>query len=374
MNAISRLDVAAVVPVFNPEPALPGLVRALRRDFAVVLVVDDGSVRDLARFSELPDGVELVRHETNRGKGAAIRTAVELLSRRHGDVAGAVFVDGDGQHHPDDVRAVAAKMLETGAVAFGVRTGLYAADVPLRSRFGNGWTALFARLFLGIRLSDTQTGLRAVPARLFGRLSGLQGDRYEYETRMLGLFSDGRERLEQVPIKTIYIERNRTSHYRPLADTVRTQHVLFDLAFGRLARFSLSGLVGFAADNLVFTAVLLSLEGHMSVRSRVICISLAVARLASAMLNYCCNRWFVFGAAGGGARSCARYWVLALALAFASWLGTSSVSWLLGCGGVRITLAKIVVEAVLFLVSYRVQARWVFHIDSTADAPKKRKQ
>ena len=354
------LDVAAVVPVFNPEPALPGLVKALQRDFAVVVVVDDGSEKDLDRFAELPDGVEMVRHEANRGKGAAIKTAVEWLSRRHGEIAGVVFVDGDGQHHPDDVRAVSAKMLETGNAAFGIRTDLYAPDVPFRSRFGNGWTALFVRLLLGFRLLDTQTGLRAVPARLFRSLVALSGDRYEYEARMLGLFADGRERLEQVPIQTIYIEKNRASHYRPFADTVRTQYALFGLVFGRLTRFSLSGLMGFAVDNLIFTAILFALEGRLSARRYVIFVSLVVARLVSASLNYCCNRWFVFNAKGSIIKSYARYWGLALALVWASWLGTSTVSWFFGCSGIWITLVKVMVEMLLFLISYRAQARWVF--------------
>ena len=210
-------SVAAVIPVFNPEPALRPLCLELVKRFGMVVVVDDGSVAAKEGFLGLPEGVVVLRHAKNRGKGAAMRTALCFLCGR---VNGAVFLDGDGQHEASDAGLVAGKMLETGNAALGTRD-LSAPGVPRRSRSGNAWMSFFLRIFCGARISDTQTGLRAVPSRLFGRLLALSGDKFEYEMRMLAMLHLSGERIEEVPVKTIYPESGRVSHHRPFRDSVR---------------------------------------------------------------------------------------------------------------------------------------------------------
>ena len=249
--AAEKLNVAGVVPVFNPEEGLADLAAALQYDYSPVVVVDDGSVESVERFSELSRDVVLLRHEANAGKGRAIKTAIAWLRENRPDVKGAVFVDGDGQHRPEDVRAVAEKMLETGDVAFGVRD-FSAESTPFRSRFGNVLTSWLVRILLGLRLSDTQTGLRAIPARLFREMLSLPGDRYEYETEMIAMIARSRETLRQVPIKTIYIERNASSHFRPIADSAKVYRALF--------RFLLSGA-------RAHVSVVLALLGGMFLQS-----------------------------------------------------------------------------------------------------------
>ena len=107
----------------------------------------------------------------------------------------------------------------------GVRT--FEGSVPFRSRWGNGWTRLLFRMLTGLAIRDTQTGLRGIPADLLERVASLPGDRYEYETRML---VDARHHASpplQVPIKTVYLEGNKASHYRPFRDTLLTQAALW---------------------------------------------------------------------------------------------------------------------------------------------------
>ena len=220
--------VAAVVPVFNPEPVLPRLCEELLGNFGAVVVVDDGSVRSGELFRLLPAGVTLVRHARNTGKGAAMRTA---MCRLLGRVEGAVFLDGDGQHDAGDAVRVATRMLETGRAVLGSRD-LSGEGVPARSRAGNAWMAFFLRLFCGARVSDTQTGLRAVPGRLFGSLLELSGDRYEYEMRMLALLHIMGEGIEELPVKTIYPPDGRVSYHRPFRDSVRIWFGLLFAAVG----------------------------------------------------------------------------------------------------------------------------------------------
>ncbi len=191
-----------------------------------MVVVDDGSSAALDAFARLPKSVTLLRHERNRGKGRAIKTALAWLAANRPDIREAVFVDGDGQHRIDDVRAVAARAHERDAVTFGVRD-FGGKGVPFRSWWGNRWTAWEVRLAFGYRLADTQTGLRAIPSRLFASLLAVSGERFEYEARLFRLLRRLGEPIEQVPIRTVYVANNRASHFRPLRDTLLTQAALF---------------------------------------------------------------------------------------------------------------------------------------------------
>ena len=217
---------AAVVPVFNPEPGLCPLCAELVRRFPLVVVVDDGSVEATEAFRALPSAVVRLRHDVNRGKGRAIKTALAWLRTARPDIRLAVFADGDGQHRADDVAAVAAHATATDAVTFGVRD-FSAKGVPFRSWWGNRWTSVEVRLLHGLAVADTQTGLRAVPARLFPALLATSGERFEFEARIFGRLRWLGERLEQVPVATVYVRGNRASHFRPLRDTLLTQAALF---------------------------------------------------------------------------------------------------------------------------------------------------
>jgi glycosyltransferase involved in cell wall biosynthesis len=192
-----------------------------------VVVVDDGSARGHEAFDAVRGNVDVVLvHEVNRGKGAALRTAFAWVRDNLPRAVGVVTVDGDGQHDPEDVRRVAEKLAEGGAgLVLGVRT--FAGNVPFRSKLGNLWTRGLFRLLTGLAVSDTQTGLRGIPAVLLPRLLAIPGDRYEYEIRML---EDARRHPAppiEVPVRTIYLGGNASSHYRPLRDTFRTQLALW---------------------------------------------------------------------------------------------------------------------------------------------------
>lgn len=232
MNGIGS-SVAAVIPVYNPEPGLPELCRRLSETFALVVVVDDGSTSDREVFRTLASPV-LVRlsHPVNRGKGAAIKTAFAYLAENRPDIRAAVFVDGDGQHRVEDAESVAKAALEGDCTAIGYRK--FGDNVPFRSRFGNFWTSIWTWVFLGMFLRDTQTGLRAIPSRLFPEMLKFEENGFAYEMRLWGFLRRRREKLVQLPIETIYIESNRTSHYDPWRDTCRVYKVLFADSLRRL--------------------------------------------------------------------------------------------------------------------------------------------
>ncbi len=218
-----RLDEPVVViPAYEPDEKLLSLLKKLREHFRRIVVVDDGSTRAAGIFAEADRYVERVLvHRVNRGKGAAIKTALAHL----GEVD-VITADADGQHTVEDIAKIAEGLkTHRNGLVLGVRA--FSGKVPLRSRFGNWWTRWFFFLLTGLEISDTQTGLRGIPAPLVARVGALPGDRYEYEMVMLADARHHAEKPLQIPIETIYLENNATSHFSPIRDSVRIYRALF---------------------------------------------------------------------------------------------------------------------------------------------------
>jgi glycosyltransferase involved in cell wall biosynthesis len=227
---------AVVIPAFQAGDALPQLVAELSRaGFGAIVIVDDGSGARERTFLEAVrsvPSVHVLTHTLNRGKGSALRTGFAYVVRSLPQAAVVVTADADGQHRAEDIVRVARKALSLpGRPVLGVRS--FGGDVPLRSRAGNEITRAFFRGLTGMRLRDTQTGLRAVPCTFVEDLLRLPGDRYEYEMAMLAYLCREHGRPEEVEIATVYIDGNRSSSFRPLRDSLRI--------YGVLARLLLSG-------------------------------------------------------------------------------------------------------------------------------------
>ena len=117
------------------------------------------------------------------------------------ECSGVVTTDDDGQHSPEDILRREEKMEQSGRAVLGARdfTG---DDVPPRSRFGNNCTRFVFRALCGIRITDTQTGLRALPVSYLPALAKLSGERFEYETNMLLEMKRLRLPFDEVRIRT----------------------------------------------------------------------------------------------------------------------------------------------------------------------------
>ena len=216
-----------MIPAYRPSEALPHLVQALlAKGFHAIVLVDDGSGPAYdAIFSRAsaPAGVRLLRHARNRGKGAALRTGI-AAAIAPGGAGGVITVDADGQHHPDDVARVAqAFAAKPQALVLGCRD--FSGPVPLRNRSGNQLARAAMRRLAGLRLSDTQTGLRAIPAEFARRLLDFTSDGYEFEFEMLLCARDAAMDIVEEPIRTIY-ETSISSHFRPTLDSSRIAWVL----------------------------------------------------------------------------------------------------------------------------------------------------
>ena len=234
------MEVVVILPAFQPSSAFPALVRALHEALtAPVVVVDDGSDATCRALFDaaaaVPDCVVL-RHETNRGKGAALKTAFAFVTQRFPECVGVVTSDADGQHAPEDVRRLAeALVAEPSALHLGVRR-FSLRTTPFRSWWGNRWTSLLFGLLFRRWFPDTQTGLRAFCRTDIPFFLSIPGDGYDYEMAALARAVRVGMAVRTLPIRTIYEMPDAASHFQPLRDTVRIYKALFRSFFSMKER------------------------------------------------------------------------------------------------------------------------------------------
>lgn len=340
----SAARTAVVVPAYQPDARLVALVDALRAAVPglPVVVVDDGSDRRCGGVFRAVRalGAVVLTVPVNRGKGHALRTGVRWVHDRlpgHG----VVCADADGQHTVVDVLRVGARsQAEPDAVVLGARR--FTGDVPLRSRVGNTATRWAFAATTGTRVRDTQTGLRAYGPGLLDNLLAARGDRYEYELRALLDATRAGRRIVEVDVATVYLDDNASSHFRPVADSLRV--------WAPLLRFAASSL-GSAAVDVVALLALHALTGSLLA-------AVVGARLLSAGVNFSVNRRLVF--AGGRdvplRAAVVRYAALAVVLLAASY---GLLALLTGLG-LPLLAAKVGTDVALVATSYEVQRRVVF--------------
>ena len=228
---------AIILPSLNPDKKFTGVVNGLvEKGFENIVIVDDGSDEQHQHFFEEADmfpQTRIIHHGVNKGKGRAIKTAISYVSEKLPEMKGVITIDGDGQHLVEDIISCGRKMLELkDKVVLGSRN-FDQENVPPRSVAGNKTTARMFRIFFGIKINDTQTGLRAIPAQYFKVFTEIEGERFEYETNMLLIMkSKGIEFYEQ-PITTVYDPEDYSSHYNAVKDSWRIAKIMIKYLAGK---------------------------------------------------------------------------------------------------------------------------------------------
>jgi glycosyltransferase involved in cell wall biosynthesis len=224
-----RDDVVAVVPAYEAAATVGEVVAGARAVLARVLVVDDGSTDATGRVAAAA-GAEVVRHAVNRGKGAAIVTALEHLARD--GVRRALTMDADGQHLASEMPVLlAASDAAPEAIVVGVRRK-EGHPIAAINRFGNWVADGFMRAIAGRELPDTQSGFRIYPVAATLAL-GAGGARYEFETEILLRAARHAVAIAGVPVHVHYPPvAERVSHFRPWQDTLRIIGVVLRVLVG----------------------------------------------------------------------------------------------------------------------------------------------
>ncbi len=344
-------NIIIVIPSLNPDEKLCATVSGLKQaGFNNILVVNDGSDKEHLAFFPKEDEVTLLHHRINRGKGAALKTAFKHIEANMPNIQGVITVDGDGQHKPCDVVAVANALdVNEKAAVLGCRD-FSLPEVPPRSRFGNRTTSLVFRLLCGMKISDTQTGLRAFSEKLLPLLCQIEGERFEYETNMLLKFKANGIALSEVKIETVYIEENRTSHFHAIKDSIRV--------YGFILAFLLSSVVSFVADISIFY-LLAKLLGSVFGGAAEL-VATAGARAVSSLINFFINKKKVFSNKSATAPAMLKYYALAIPQMVLSALIVTALTLFFKANAEGATLIKVLVDTVLFFLSYRIQQNWVF--------------
>ncbi|MBQ2855137.1 MAG: bifunctional glycosyltransferase family 2/GtrA family protein [Oscillospiraceae bacterium] len=360
MKDLSKISV--VLPSLDPDEKLVAVIDGLLEyGFSDIILVNDGSKPENLHYFEdaaaqHPE-IHLLHHEVNKGKGAALKNAFRWFLANRPEGYGVVTVDGDNQHHPADTRACCEHMLETGHVILGCRD-FNQEDVPARSSFGNKTTSMIFKIFVGMTISDTQTGLRAIPRNVLETLVDVYGDRFEYETNMLLAFKTNGIDFDEVKIRTVYIEENKSSHFRVIHDSWR----IYKLILAHFFRYTASSIASFVVDSGMVYLLTVALRGFLQ-DPLLGSIATVGARAVSSILNFFMNKKLVFQSKVSTGKAMVRYYALAIPQLVVQSLLNQAVYTLFSIGSDQAalrTLIHIVIMTILFIVSFTIQQRWVF--------------
>lgn len=225
MNATNTLkhNTAVIVPVLNPQADLACFIKELLdMGTAHVIIVNDGSGKAYdSIFNEVAKlkDCTVLRHEVNKGKGRALKTAFSHFMQHFPDMDGVVTADADGQHAVDDIIKICEILsMKKNKLILGVRN-FKEKTVPKASYIGNHLSSIIFRLLYGIYINDTQTGLRGIPSAELSWMTDLKGERYDYEINMLIKARKLKIGIISIPIKTLYFNNNSGSHYKLIKDS-----------------------------------------------------------------------------------------------------------------------------------------------------------
>jgi putative flippase GtrA len=254
--------------------------------------------------------------------------------------AGVVTADADGQHDPVDILNVGKRLRQSPrSLVMGVRG--FEGPIPFRSKFGNEITRKVMRVVLGRDLSDTQSGLRAIPRALMEHLLKVPASGYEFELETLVAAKHLGVPVVEHSIRTIYEPHNPSSHFHPLRDSMRIYFVLL--------RFSLISILSAALDNLLF---------YLAIRwGASLPVAQLVSRVVSVLFNYSAVRKAAFHSGEPHRVVLPRYLALVGVNVLLSYAGIRLLTATLPVG---LMAAKMLSETLLFFVNFAIQRDLIF--------------
>lgn len=206
----------ALIPAYNEAARVGDVVAVARRHVDEVVVVDDGSTDETIAVAERA-GATVLQHPQNRGKGAAIATALDYFGRSNAEMA--ILLDADGQHDPSEIKKfVEAANREQAEIVVGTRMG-DVRRMPRLRLWTNQFTSRVTSKLAGQKIPDSQCGFRLLRRAVLKDLK-LSTERFETETEMLIQAGRAGHKIASVPVRTIY-EPDRASRIHPWRDTVR---------------------------------------------------------------------------------------------------------------------------------------------------------
>lgn len=214
-------DVVVIIPAYNPDENLIKLIKDLEENkYTKILVINDGSEKAEV-FYKIEKSVIILEHKKNQGKGKTLKTGMNYCIENFNDIIGVITVDSDGQHLIEDINKIYYALKKNmDSIILGSRN-FKSKQIPLRSKVGNIVFSKILKRKRGIKISDTQTGLRGIPKKYLSDFKDIKGERFEYETSVLLYCIEKEINIIEIKIQSIYIKKNKSSHYKILKDSIK---------------------------------------------------------------------------------------------------------------------------------------------------------
>lgn len=220
------LHTVALIPAYDAVSTLAPVIEEARLSLPVV-VVDDGSVDGTGELAARL-GARVLRHPQNRGKGAALKTGFAWAMEN--GLEGVVTLDADGQHLASEIPRFLEARRETGAdLIIGSRRHLFGGMLP-RRRLANTFSAWGITWASGVRVDDSQSGFRFYSTRLMREVA-LRSTGFDLESEVIVAAARRGLKIMTIPIDLGFVDGLSTSHYRPLADSIRIAWTVFKTRF-----------------------------------------------------------------------------------------------------------------------------------------------
>lgn len=357
---LSDLDknVAILIPALNPTKEFIEYVDLLiKNNFKNIIVINDGSDSECEYiFDEINKNQEchLIKHVKNEGKGKSIKDGLEFFKTLENidSLSGIITVDCDGQHLVKDIISISEKMSpDKNALFLGCRD-FSRDDIPPKSSFGNKTTSNVFKILYGLKISDTQTGLRGIPKSIIDNFISISGNRYEYEMNMLIECVRKNIDIVEIPIETVYIDNNSNSHFRPIHDSI----LIYWRIFNSFIKYSLVSIVSCLIDVIMFQIFLMILKLDTN-RETLIMISTILARIISSLVNFGLNKKVTFESDKKVSNTIVKYYALCIIQMLVSGL---LVSWIYSITKGYEVVIKLIVDTVLFFINFKIQKKFIF--------------
>ena len=343
-----------VIPSLNPNENFLDLLDNFKSKIAEnniklsIVVVNDGSLKKFdAIFEKIKEkNIVVLKHAVNLGKGRALKTAFNYILNETKNLKSVVTADSDGQHLIEDIIYClenSNKNLDTlilGKRDFDKNLKSGKDKIPFKSKFGNKMTRWIFKYLLGLDINDTQTGLRAFSKNQVKDFLEVKGERFEYETNMLIDNKNLGYKFKEVPIHTVYIKNNESSHFNPIRDSIAIYSLFF--------KYIIVAILSFAID--------ISLFGIFRIFKFTILNATIIARVLSSILNYTLNRNKVFKSFNK--KSLLKYYILVIIQMFVSGYSVKFLHKVII--NENVIFLKIIIDLIIFVVNYYIQREWVF--------------
>ncbi|OEK09634.1 glycosyltransferase [Flavivirga aquatica] len=217
---ITDLSVCVLIPTYNNDRTLKRVIDGVLQFTQHIIIINDGSTDNTLQILEEYSQLQQIHIEKNKGKGNALR-----MGFKHAETLGyhfAITIDSDDQHFTEDIPVFVNELEKSNnkdILLIGARN-MSQKDVPKKSSFGNKFSNFWFWAETGIKLQDTQSGFRLYPLKALKKLK-LYTSKFEFEIEVIVKSAWSGVAVKNIPVRVLYDENERVSHFRPFKDFTR---------------------------------------------------------------------------------------------------------------------------------------------------------